>query len=108
MSKEIKGCVVDSRVSLQEGTSRERKALIRNFVKGIETVDALAVLIYTVLMPSDGMTRESPSVLEFVLPGPLIATRSRIGGSPSALHRAHSSKGSLERPPSKTFAVQSH
>ena len=35
-SKEIKGYVADFREFLQEGTFPERKALIRNFVQGIE------------------------------------------------------------------------
>ena len=37
-SKEIKGYVADFREFLQEGTFPERKALIRNFVQGIEIV----------------------------------------------------------------------
>ena len=55
---------------LQEGTFPERKALIRNFVEGIEVVGDEATLTYTVPMPSDGVTSESASVLDFVKSGP--------------------------------------
>ena len=47
-------------------TFPERKALIRNFVHGIEIVEDEAVLTYTIPMPSDGVTSESASVLDFV------------------------------------------
>ena len=47
---------------LKEGTIPERKALIRNFVEGIEVVGDEATLTYTVPMPSDGVTSESASV----------------------------------------------
>ena len=43
-SREIKGYVADFREFLQEGTFPERKALIRNFVTGIEIVEEEAVL----------------------------------------------------------------
>ena len=43
-SREIKGYVGDFREFLQEGTFPERKALIRNFVTGIEIVEDEAVL----------------------------------------------------------------
>ena len=69
-SKEIRGYVADFREFLQEGTFPERKALIRNFVQGIEIVDDEAVLTYTIPMPSDGVTSESASVLDFVQSGP--------------------------------------
>ena len=65
-SKGIKGYVADFREFLQEGTFPERKALIRNFVQGIEIVENEAVLTYTIPMPSDGVTSESASVLDFV------------------------------------------
>ena len=68
-SKEIKGYVADFREFLQEGTVPERKALIRNFVQGIEIVEDEAVLTYTIPMPSDGVTSESASVLDFVQSG---------------------------------------
>ena len=48
----------------------QRKALIRNFVEGIEVVGDEATLTYTVPMPSDGATSESASVLDFVKSGP--------------------------------------
>ena len=66
----IKEYVADFREFLQEGTFPERKALIRNFVEGIEVVGDEASLTYTVPMPSDGVTRESASVLDFVQSGP--------------------------------------
>ena len=70
-SKEIKGYVADFREFLMEGTFPERKALIRNFVQGIEIVDDEATLTYTIPLPQDGATRESASVLDFVQSGPL-------------------------------------
>ncbi len=69
-SREIKGYVADFREFLQEGTFPERKALIRNFVQGIEIVEDEAVLTYTIPMPSDRVTSESASVLDFVQSGP--------------------------------------
>ena len=63
-SKEIKGYVADFRELFREGTFPERKALIRNFVQGIEIVEDEAVLTYTIPMPSDGVTSESASVLD--------------------------------------------
>ena len=74
-SREIKGYVADFREFLQEGTFPERKALIRNFVQGIEIVEDEAVLTYTIPMPSDGVTSESASVLDFVQSGPPWWTR---------------------------------
>ena len=76
-SKEIKGYVADFRELFQEGTFPERKALIRNFVQGIEIVEDEAVLTYTIPMPSDGVTSESASVLDFVQSGPPNWTKSR-------------------------------
>ena len=67
---EIAGYVADFREFLQEGTIPERKALIRNFVKCVEVVGDEATLTYTVPMPSDGATRESVPVLDFVKSGP--------------------------------------
>ena len=69
-TEEIKGYVADFREFLKEGTFPERKALIRNFVEGIEVVGDEATLTYTVPMPRDGVTRESASVLDFVQSGP--------------------------------------
>ena len=69
-SKEIKGYVADFRALFQDGTFPERKALIRNFVQGIEIVEDEAVLTYTIPMPQDGVTKESASVLDFVQSGP--------------------------------------
>ncbi|MDE2780669.1 MAG: recombinase family protein [Chloroflexota bacterium] len=69
-SKEIKGYVADFRALFQDGTFPERKALIRNFVQGIEIVEDEAVLTYTIPMPQDGVTSESASVLDFVQSSP--------------------------------------
>ena len=51
-------------------TIPECKALIRNFVEGIEVNEDEAVLTYTIPMPNDGVTSESASVLDFVKSGP--------------------------------------
>ncbi len=69
-TEEIKEYVADFRDFLEEGTFPERKALIRNFVEGIEVVGDEATLTYTVPMPSDGVTSESASVLDFVKSSP--------------------------------------
>ena len=69
-TEEIKEYVADFREFLKEGTFPERKALIRNFVEGIEVVGDEATLTYTIPMPSDGVTSESASVLDFVQSGP--------------------------------------
>ena len=65
-TKEIKEYVSDFREFLKEGTIPERKALIRNFVEGIEVVGDEATLTYTIPMPNDGVSQESASVLDFV------------------------------------------
>ncbi len=80
-TEEIKGYVADFRKFLQEGTFPERKALIRNFVEGIEVKGDEVVLTYTVPMPRDGVTRESASVLDFVQFGPPNWTRTESQGS---------------------------
>ena len=69
-TEEITRYVADFRDFLKDGTVPERKALIRNFVEGIEVVGDEATLTYTVPMPSDGVTSESASVLDFVKSGP--------------------------------------
>ena len=74
---EIKEYVADFREFLKEGTFPERKALIRNFVEGIEVNADEAILMYTIPMPSDGVTSESASVLDFVKSGPPNWTESR-------------------------------
>ena len=76
-TEEIKEYVADFREFLQEGTFPERKALIRNFVEGIEVVGDEATLTYTIPMPNDGVTSESASVLDFVQSGPPDLTKSR-------------------------------
>ena len=74
-TEEITRYVADFRDFLKDGTIPERKALIRNFVEGIEVVGDEATLTYTVPMPSDGVTSESASVLDFVKSGPPSETR---------------------------------
>ena len=64
-TEEIVRYVADFRDFLKDGTIPERKALIRNFVEGIEVMGDEATLTYTVPMPSDGVTSESASVLDF-------------------------------------------
>ena len=76
-TEEIKGYVADFREFLQQGTFPERRALIRNFVEGIEITGDEAVLTYTIPMPNDGVTSESASVLDFVKSGPPVETRTR-------------------------------
>ena len=78
-TEEIARYVADFREFLQDGTFPERKALIRNFVKGIEVTGDEAVLTYTIPMPSDGVTKESASVLDFVQSGPPDLTVDRTG-----------------------------
>ena len=78
-TEEIKGYVADFREFLQEGTFPERKALIRNFVEGIEVTGDEAVLTYTIPMPNDGVTSESASVLDFVQSSPPTCTELRTG-----------------------------
>ena len=73
-TEEIKEYVADFRDFLREGTFPERKALIRNFVEGIEVTGDEAVLTYTIPMPNDGVTSESASVLDFVQSGPTLCT----------------------------------
>ncbi|MYJ92116.1 MAG: hypothetical protein F4038_03565 [Chloroflexi bacterium] len=68
-TEEIKAYVADFREFLQQGTFPERKALIRNFVEGIEVVGDQATLTYTIPMPSDGATKEETSVLYFANSG---------------------------------------
>lgn len=56
---------------LKDGTIPEPKALMPNFVTGIEAVGDEATLTYTGPMPSDGVTSEAASVLDFVKSSPL-------------------------------------
>ena len=78
-TEEIVRYVADFRDFLKEGTIPERKALIRNFVEGIEVVGDEATLTYTVPMPNDGVTSESASVLDFVKSGPPYLTVDSTG-----------------------------
>ena len=77
-TKAIRGYVADFRSFLQEGPFPQRKALIRNFVKRIEIVDGQADLTYTIPMPSDGVTSESASVLDFIQSGLPCWTRTHV------------------------------
>ena len=65
---------------MEQGTFLERKALIRNFVEGIEVVGDETTLTYTSPMPSDGRTREGASVLDFVQSGPRKKIRTMQSG----------------------------
>ena len=78
-TEEIAEYVADFRDFLKDGTFPERKALIRNFVEGIEVVGDEVVLTYTIPMPNDGVTSESASVLDFVQSGPPTCTELRTG-----------------------------
>ena len=69
-SEEIRAYVADFREFLEEGTFPERKALIRNFVQGIEVSGDEAELTYTIPMPAGGVTSERAAVLDFVQSGP--------------------------------------
>ncbi len=85
-SQEIRAYVADFRSFLEEGTFPERKALIRNFVQGIEVSGDEAELTYTIPMPAGGVTSERAAVLDFVQSGPLrgIRTVARRGGPASS------------------------
>ena len=74
-SDEIGGYVADFREFLGSGTFPERKALLRNFVEGIEIMGEEATLTYTIPMPQDGVIQEPASVLDFVQSGPPKRTR---------------------------------
>ncbi len=72
---EIVEYAADFRAFLKDGTIPEKKVLIRNFVEDIEVEGDEAVLTYTVPMPTDGVTSESASVLDFVQSSPPCLTR---------------------------------
>ena len=97
-TEEIKEYVADFRDFLEEGTIPECKALIRNFVEGIEVNGDEAVLTYTIPMPNDGVTSESASVLDFVQSGPPDWTRTlSIGFGPTETARPSRVSTSLRR-----------
>ena len=83
-TEEIKEYVADFRDFLKEGTIPECKALIRNFVEGIEVNGDEAVLTYTIPMPNDGVTTESASVFDFVKSGPTCRDSNQLVGPSSA------------------------
>ena len=87
-TEEIAEYVADFRDFLKDGTFPERKALIRNFVEGIEVVGDEATLTYTVPMPNDGVTTESASVLDFVKSSPPEEARTPRKDGYSKDHRA--------------------
>ena len=78
-TEEITRYVADFRDFLKDGTFPERKALIRNFVEGIEVVGDEATLTYTIPMPSNGVTSEAASVLDFVQSSPPYLTVDSTG-----------------------------
>ena len=101
-TEEIRGYVADFRNFLREGTIPERKALIRNFVAGIEVVDDEATLTYTIPMPNDGVTQESATVLDFVqsgLPHSLAGCRAQAGAQESAPHAGRDRELPIGRQP---------
>ena len=102
-TKEIKRYVADFRRFLQERTFPERKALIRNFVKGIEVTGDEAMLTYTIPMPSDSVTSEGTAVLDFVQSGPpntiWLPSRGRAQATPTA--RVNSQLG-------RNHSIESH
>ena len=65
-SEDIRAYVADFWEFLEGGTFPERKALIRNFVQGIEVSGDEAELTYTIPMPAGGATSERAAVLDFV------------------------------------------
>ena len=68
-SEDIRAYVADFWEFLEGGTFPERKALIRNFVQGIEVSGDEAELTYTIPMPAGGATSERAAVLDFVQSG---------------------------------------
>ena len=97
-TEEIARYVADFRDFLKDGTIPERKALIRNFVEGIEVEGDEATLTYTVPMPSDGVMSESASVLDFVKSGPPSETRTPRKDRCAKDHRSPS-QISMRAPP---------
>ena len=69
-TSEIKRYVAEFREFLAAGTIPERKALIRNFVKGIKVSGDEVSIRYTIPMPSDRATEDRKSVLDFVQSSP--------------------------------------
>ncbi len=65
--------VADFREFLKEGTFPEHKALIRNFVEGIEVVGEEAVLTYTIPMPDDSRI-PGKDAAEMALNGSVLST----------------------------------
>ena len=81
-TEEIVEYVADFRDFLEDGTIPERKALIRNFVEGIEVMGDEATLTYTIPMPSDG-ARASPRT---GYQGPTPAHPEALEGAPRRPH----------------------
>ena len=101
-SEEIRVYVADFREFLEEGTFPERKALIRNFVQGIEVSGDEAELTYTIPMPAGEVTSERAAVLDFVQSGPPALTQNRQGcsmsDSSSPVMSAESARQKWRRP----------
>ena len=104
-TEEIASYVADFREFLKDGTIPERKALIRNFVEGIEVTGDEATLTYTVPMPSDGAMSESASVLDFVKSGPPKRNRTWAGG-PTVLLDNRESRGTLSSRSGDTISTR--
>ena len=62
-TEEIARYVADFRGFLKDGTSPERKTLIRNFVEGIEVMGDEATLTYTVPSRATELRRNWPRFL---------------------------------------------
>ncbi len=69
-TQEIRRYAADFREFLQAGSIPERKALMRNFLKGIKIGPEQVELTYTIPMPTDGATTDSESVLAIVQSSP--------------------------------------
>ena len=95
-TEEIKGYVADFREFLQEGTIPERKALIRNFVEGIEVVGDEATLTYTIPMPDDSPI-PGRDAEEMALHSPVLSTV-KFGG-PYRRREARSCHGKESQSP---------
>ncbi len=86
-TEEINEYVADFRSFMQEGTIPERKALIRNFVQGVEVKGEEDTLTYKIPMPSDGVRREETrfSILSSPahqhVPYSLMVPRTRLAGA---------------------------
>ena len=108
-TEEIVEYAAEFRAFLKDGTIPGKKVLIRNFVEGIEVVGDEATLTYTVPMPSDGVTRESASVLDFVQSSPPDWIRTYQEHTPKriSLHNREPNRLNPNQWPTGTLALSS-